>query len=291
MGHVIGCINQKGGVAKTTTAHTIARELAKNNKVLMVDLDSQATLTKLVNLPSYFDKEALEDYMEENSLLKVFERETIEPLDITNIVKENEGCSSAPIKELHLLPSPGKKLGFVADAVPTGKNTMLRRYLKTIRDDYDYIIIDSLPSLSTLFENILFASDSLIIPIQTRFSSMAGANDFVKTIDEMMADYELEYENIFILPTMYNAQRNDDKATLTEIKTSYLDYINARSSISESNIEMLDTIPERAVISKSQSYGLFLQDYIECYDKRQSELLLLLEKLARRIESDCKRGK
>jgi len=269
MGHIISCINQKGGVAKTTTTHTLARELAKTHKVLMVDFDGQATLTKLLNLSNYFDKDALDNYMQENSLLKIFKRKTVEPLDITDIVKTNENCSSALIKELHVLPSPGKDLSFVADAVPTGKNTILKRYLNTIKDDYDYILIDSLPSLSTLFENILWASNSLIIPIQTKFNAMTGANDFVKIIDDVMFDYK------------------DDKETLVEIKTSYLKFIKACSYIGESNVKVLDTIPERAIFSKSQSYGIFLQDYIECYDKGKSDLLLLLEKIAKEITSNC----
>jgi len=288
MGHIISCINQKGGVAKTTTTHMLARELAKTYKVLMIDFDGQATLTKLLNLHDHFDKEALDEYMRENSMLKIFKRETIEPLDITDIVKINESCSSAPIKELHIIPSPGKELGFIADAVPTGKNTILKRYLNTIKNEYDYILIDSLPSLSTLFENILLASDSLIIPIQTKFNAMTGANDFVKVIDDVMTDYELKYENIFILPTMYNMQRRDDKETLVEIKTLYLKFIEACKYIGESNIQVLDTIPERAIFSKSQSYGIFLQDYIECYDKGKSDLLLLLEKITTKITSNCK---
>jgi len=287
MGHIISCINQKGGVAKTTTTHTLARELAKTHKVLMVDFDGQATLTKLLNLSNYFDKDALDNYMQENSLLKIFKRKTVEPLDITDIVKTNENCSSALIKELHVLPSPGKDLSFVADAVPTGKNTILKRYLNTIKDDYDYILIDSLPSLSTLFENILWASNSLIIPIQTKFNAMTGANDFVKIIDDVMFDYNFHYKSIFILPTMYNMQRKDDKETLVEIKTSYLKFIKACSYIGESNVKVLDTIPERAIFSKSQSYGIFLQDYIECYDKGKSDLLLLLEKIAKEITSNC----
>ena len=288
MGKVIACINQKGGVAKTTTAHMLARELAKENKVLMIDFDTQATLTKLVNLENYFDKDSLSNYLKSNSLLKIFNRETVEPLDVTEIVKDNEDCSSAPIKELHLLPSPGIELGFTADAVPTGKNTILRRFLKGIKDDYEYIIIDSLPSISTLFENILLASDSLIIPIQTKFNAMAGANGFIEIIDNVMSDYDLSYDNIFILPTMYDKRRKDDKETLVEIQTTYQKYINACSYIGESNIVMLDTVPERAVVSKAQSYGVFLQDYIECYEKGKGDLLLLLENIVKTITDRCK---
>ena len=220
MGKILACINQKGGVAKTSTVSMLARELAKTKKVLMVDFDSQSTLTKLVNIEGYFDTYALQEYIYKNSMLKIFNRETVEPLDITEIVKDNDNCSSALINELHLLPSPGVKLGFTAEAVPTGKNTILKRYLNSIKDEYDFIIIDSLPSVSILFENILLAADSLIIPIQTKFNAMTGANNFIEIIDNVMADYELNYENIFILPTMYDKRRKDDKETLAEINTS-----------------------------------------------------------------------
>ncbi len=288
MGHIIGCINQKGGVAKTTTAHTLAREFAKKHKVLLIDFDGQATLTRLINLEHYFPEDALQEYFNENDLTKIFERKVIEPLDITEILIQNENCTSAPVKELHFLASPGQSLGSVADAVTAGKDAMLKRYLNKIKDDYDFIIIDSLPSVSTLFKNILWASDSILMPIQTKFNAMSGANDFVKIVDDIMGDYDIEYKNIFILPTMYNKQRRDDKETLVEIKTDFIDFVESCEFAGRSRVTLLETVPERSVFSNSQSVGYFLQDYVECFDKGKRDILLLLENIAKKIRKRCK---
>ena len=289
-GVVLALINQKGGVAKTTTAQIIARELAKKSKVLLIDFDGQATLTELIDLYEHFDKEFLDQYFEENSILKIFNREEISPIDITDIVKVSSN-QKVKVNELHFIPSVGNALSFIAEGVSGGKDLLLKNFLRTIKNDYDYIVIDSLPGVSTLFKNVLLAADSLVIPIQTKTNAIAGANEFIKVVDEVMGDYGAEYKNLFILPTVYNKQRRNDKDVLAEIKTSYLDFIKGRKYVGAINTVVLDAIPERAVFSNAQDVRYFLQDYIESFDTGKRDILLLLEKITKTITKTIKKNK
>lgn len=290
MGKVISAVNQKGGVAKTTTAQALARELAKENRVLLIDFDGQATLTELMDLSGRYSEDFLTEYMKTNTVLKIFERDSVEPLDVTDMVLDDHGKSVVPIKELHFIPSPGNSMYSTAESVSGGRDLLLKQYMAKVKDQYDYIIIDSLPSVSTLFKNVLLASDALIIPIQCKTNAIAGANGFLQILDEVLGDYEKTYDHIFILPTMYNKQRKDDNDTLAEISTSYMKYLNAMKNIGKTPSLLLDPIPERSVFSNAQAVRYFLQDYIECFDTGKKDVLLLIEKMAAVI-SDTLRGK
>ena len=287
---ILAVTNQKGGVSKTTTSMALARELAKKHKVLLIDFDGQATLTELVDMYAHFDKDFLDQYYKDNSVLKIFNRETISPIDITDIVKESSK-QKVKINELHFIPSVGNSLSFVAESVSGGKDLLLKKYLNTVKDDYDYIIIDSLPGVSTLFNNVLLAADSILIPIQTKTNSIAGANEFIKLVDDVIGDYDITYKNIFILPSMYNKQRRDDNDVLAEIKTSYLDFINGCKNVGKINTVILDAIPERSVFSNAQAVRYFLQDYIEHFDTGKRDILLLLEKVTKTITKTIKKNR
>jgi len=288
MGEVISVVNQKGGVGKSTMASILARNLAKEYKVLLIDFDGQATLTELVDLPSHFDADFLDEYRKTYSISKIFERETIEPLDITSILKDENGKSIVPINELHFIPSAGNSMSFIAESVSAGKDLMLKKFLGKIKGDYDYIVIDALPSVTTLFKNVLLASDALIIPIQTKTNAIAGANNFLRILDEVLGDYENSYKHIFVLPTMYNKQRKDDNDTLAEIMTGYMKYLKALPHLGKIPSSMLDAIPERSVFSNAQSVRYFLQDYIEGFDTGKKDILLLIERMSNTIISTLK---
>jgi chromosome partitioning protein len=287
MAHVIGCINKKGGVAKTTMTHAIGRELSKKYRVLLIDFDGQASLTDLFDLKSNFDEEQLSDYFKNNSLLNIFTKKSTEPLDVSSMITKNESCADAKVKALHLLPSPGYTLGNVAESVVGGKELMLKKYINKIKDDYDFIIIDSLPSVSTLFINVLLASDSLLMPIETKYMAFAGSNEFISLIDDISENYDIEYENLFLLPTKHNKQRMDDKDVLAEIKTDFIDFIESCNNISKTPVTLLKPIPERSVFSNAQAVGYFPQEYIECFDKGKRDILLLLENTAKKIRKKC----
>jgi len=290
MGSVISIVNQKGGVGKTTTAQALARELAKTYKVLLIDFDGQATLTELMDLNNHFDNEFIKDYMHTENIVKIFERASIEPLDITGILKDENGNSIVAVNELHFIPSPGNSIVAAAESVSGGKDMLLNKYLQKIKDEYDFVIIDALPSVSTLFRNVLLASDALIVAIQTKTNAIAGANGFLQVLNDVLEDYDKTYKHLFILPTMYNKQRRDDKETLAEIMGSYMTSLKTYSSIGKIPTTLLEEIPDRTVFSNAQSVRYFLQDYIEGFDTGKRDILLLLENISKVITSKLEVG-
>jgi chromosome partitioning protein len=290
VGSVISIVNQKGGVGKTTTAQALAREFAKTNKVLLIDFDGQATLTELMDLNNHFDNELIKEYMSKESIVKIFERASIEPLDITDILKDENGKSIVPINELHFIPSPGNSIVAAAESVSGGKDMLLNKYLQKIKDDYDFVIIDALPSVSTLFRNVLLASDALIVAIQTKTNAIAGANGFLQVLNDVLEDYDKTYNHLFILPTMYNKQRRDDKETLAEIMGSYMTTLKTYSSIGKIPTTLLEEIPDRTVFSNAQAVRYFLQDYIEGFDTGKRDILLLLENISKIITNKLEVG-
>lgn len=290
MGSVISIVNQKGGVGKTTTAQALARELAKTNKVLLIDFDGQATLTELMDLNNHFDNEFIKEYMLTESIVKIFERASIDPLDITGILKDENGKSIVAINELHFIPSPGNSIVAAAESVSGGKDMLLNKYLQKIKDDYNFVIIDALPSVSTLFRNVLLASDALIVAIQTKTNAIAGANGFLQVLNDVLEDYDKTYKHLFILPTMYNKQRRDDKETLAEIMGSYMTSLKTYSSIGKIPTTLLEEIPDRTVFSNAQSVRYFLQDYIEGFDTGKRDILLLLENISKVITNKLEVG-
>ena len=187
MREVIGIINQKGGVAKTTTAINLAATLTqKGRNVLLVDLDPQANATTGLGI----DKTKL-TYSIRDVLLDECEiEEAIIPTDYAN---------------LDILPS-NLTLSKVEKqlAGETAPEYILKRYLETIDENYDLIIIDSPPTLGRLAYNVLVASDSVIIPVQTEYYAMEGVVDLLDAIKEVEEKLYSETEIKGVLLTMHD---------------------------------------------------------------------------------------
>ena len=151
---VIAVANQKGGVAKTTTAHAIAAGLTERGRsVLSIDLDPQASLTFAMGVESE----------PEPSMHDVMMGRT----QIAEILYESNGIDLAPSSidlagsEVHLLTR-------------TGREFVLQRALRGLVDDYDFVMIDCPPSLGVLSANALVAAEKVVIPMQAQYLSLQG---------------------------------------------------------------------------------------------------------------------
>lgn len=194
MSNIIAICNQKGGVGKTTTTFNLGAALALNQdkKVLLIDLDPQANLSEYLGF-AFDDKPTMTDL-----ILQVATKSVISADEVNGCIRFNEG------NELYYIPSDINLANadvYMSNAL--SRETILKRILsQDVIKNFDYILIDCLPSLGVLLINAMSAADKIIIPVQTQKFSMDGLQALTELLSQIQSTINPQLELMGILPTM-----------------------------------------------------------------------------------------
>lgn len=204
---VISIANQKGGCGKTTTAINLAASLSRNNRrTLLIDLDPQAHASLGLNLEN------------QDSIYNVISKLTPRKLNITDIIKDVNG-------DFDIVPSNilvGTLEQELSDEI--GRELKLTEILATLKDKYDYVLIDCPPSLGILTINALRASDEVYVPVETSRFSMQGVEhlmDIITLIKDRL-NHPIKHK---ILITMFDSRLRHSFSMLSSIRERFSDIL------------------------------------------------------------------
>lgn len=237
MGKIISIANQKGGVGKTTTTINLSAALAeKGKKILVIDMDPQGNTSSGFGI----DKNQIEDTIYELILGYSAINETIirNVMDRLDMIPSNVNLAGAEIELI------GKER----------KESILKKELDFIREDYDYILIDCPPSLNILTVNAMVASDTVLVPIQCEFYALEGLSQLIYTINLIRERINRKLEIEGLVFTMYDGRTNLSQQVVENVKA------NVKQRVYET------VIPRNIRLAEAPSYG----EPITLYDTRST---------------------
>ncbi len=193
MALIISVINNKGGCGKTATVGIVSQLLAaKGKKVLAVDLDQQCNLSMMLGC-FYRDSDNIIQGIEQPQILNIADLFKYRYRDIADVKKV---IMHSPISNLDIIAASKrhKNTQLTISMNETGNNnTILKKALAAIRDEYDYILIDNGPANDVLTVNSMFTSDKIIIPVKMEGFSYEGLIETLKTIQYIKEEHDLDH--------------------------------------------------------------------------------------------------
>ncbi|MBR3164368.1 ParA family protein [Candidatus Saccharibacteria bacterium] len=232
MAKVITITNQKGGVGKTTTSINLAFYLAKaNQRVLLIDFDPQGNASSGLGVDKKSIKKNMCDVMLGESSL-------------SEIVLQNKN------KNLWIAPTTPELANVEVEmGGMENKFTLLKRAILPVAKDYDYVIIDSPPSLSLLTVNGMIAANYLLLPVQTEFYALEGVAQLLESMNLVRKAMNPNLRLLGVLATMYDRRTALSSQVLAEVKRYFKDKV------------FETTIPRNVRLAEAPSHGVAIGQY------------------------------
>lgn len=261
MARIIAIANQKGGVGKTTTAVNLAASLAiAEKRTLLIDADPQGNATSGVGIDKADRPQSLYEVL-------------LDGVPVQDVVRHDE-----QLPFLHVVPATQDLIGAEIELITRpDRETILRRALDQVRDDYDFILVDCPPSLGLVTLNVLTAADGVLIPIQCEYYALEGISQLLNTIRLVQQNFNPDFQIDGVLLTMYDARLNLSRQVVGEAK----EYFGAKV--------FRTVIPRNVRLAEAPSFGKPILLY-DVQSVGAKSYLAVAEELIKRTEERTRRG-
>ena len=220
---IVGVINQKGGVGKTTSAINLAAALAETRRVLLVDMDPQANASSGVGIRGA-----------ERTIYDVLIGE----------LSARRAVTDTDIENLKVLPASMELSGAAVELdASTDNMKLLAKALIGVRPNFDFIVVDAPPSLGALTLNALVAADHLVIPLQTEYYALEGIASMMDTVERLRSSLNPNLNILGILLTMFDSRTRLSQEVEENVRKHFAELVFSA------------VIPRNVRLAEAPSYG------------------------------------